>query len=161
MRVTRTLIVIATIGLLATNTFFSRALTQNQKPDQEQIVKLKSELISIRAVVTDKSGKVIEGLKKQDFELLESNHPQEISFFSLEKITGNAKESASLKLPDNEKERVNKTLSPSLSSSSAIARTVVLFVDRFHMAQPNLVKLKETLKQFIDEKLIYQLPGDW
>jgi VWFA-related protein len=145
------LTVIVATGLLAGNLVFTQALAQNQKPDQEQIVKLKSELISVRAVVTDKSGKVIDGLKKEDFELLESNRPQEISFFSLEKLNANAREPGGVIPHDNEK--VNKTLSPSSPSSKAIARTIVLFVDTFHMAQEGMVKLKETLRRFIDDKL--------
>jgi VWFA-related protein len=151
VNLSRTVIGIVLICVLSVGAFFTRALAQTQKPDQEQVLKLKSELISVRAVVTDKSGRVIDGLKKEDFELLESSRPQDISFFSLEKITGAAKVQTNVKPPDND--RVNKTLSPSAPSSAAIARTIVLFVDTFHMAQPNLVKLKETLKQFIDEKL--------
>lgn len=138
------------------NGLFSQSLfAQNQKPEAEQIVKLKSELISVRAVVTDKSGKVVDGLKKEDFDISENNRAQEISFFSLEKIASRASEPTHPKPSENERERVNQTLSSS-SSSATVARTIILFVDTFHIAQENIPKVKETLNQFIETKLTAQ-----
>ena len=44
---------------------------------------VKTELIEMRTVVKDKKGRIIEDLKKEDFELLENDQPQGISFFSI------------------------------------------------------------------------------
>ena len=57
-----------------------------KKSDQEQTVRLKTDLVELRAVVTDKKGNLIDGLRKEDFEVLERGAPQEIGFFSLERI---------------------------------------------------------------------------
>src|SRR6185436_14676117 len=58
-----------------------------QKPqEQDQPVKIKTELIQIRAVVTDKNGRVIDGLKQEEFEVLENGKPQSTEFFSIESI---------------------------------------------------------------------------
>jgi VWFA-related protein len=138
-------------SLVFFNSLFSASLVaQNQKTEQEQVLKLKTELISVRAVVTDKSGKVVDGLKKEDFEILESNQLQEISFFSLEKIAGDANEQNDPKRSSSN--RVNQTLS-SPPSPATVRRTVVLLVDTLHIAQENIPKLKETLKQFVATKL--------
>ena len=56
----------------------------NKRSDQEKSVRLKTELVELRAVVTDKKGNPIADLKKEDFELLENGVRQEIGFFSLE-----------------------------------------------------------------------------
>src|SRR5262245_36705932 len=74
------------IGIL----FFCIAATSAQQtekpPEQEEVLRLKTELLEIRAVVTDKQNRPVEGLKKEDFELLENGRPQGISFFSEQQI---------------------------------------------------------------------------
>ena len=64
------------------------ALGQSQtKPTgQDEPVRLRTELVQVQVVVTDKQGRVIEDLKKDDFELLEQGRRQEVSFFSLERV---------------------------------------------------------------------------
>ncbi|HKS43407.1 MAG TPA: hypothetical protein VJX74_22525, partial [Blastocatellia bacterium] len=54
--------------------------------EQDQTVRLKADLIEVRAVVTDRKDRVIDNLKAEDFELLENGRPQQINFFSLERI---------------------------------------------------------------------------
>ena len=44
-------------------------------------------VVLVRAVVRDQEGKVIEGLKKEDFQLLDDNKPQIISTFAVERPT--------------------------------------------------------------------------
>src|SRR5215510_5107410 len=56
------------------------------RPGQDQPIRVKTELINLRAVVTDKRGQSITDLKKEDFELMENGKPQEVSFFSIVKI---------------------------------------------------------------------------
>src|SRR6185503_2577379 len=53
---------------------------QNQ---QEQPLRLKSELVEFDVVVTDKNNRPVTDLKKEDFILLEDGKTQPISFFSL------------------------------------------------------------------------------
>ena len=60
--------------------------TKPKADGQEKTFKVKTELVEIHAVVTDRQGHVIENLKKDDFELLENNQPQETSFFSVLRV---------------------------------------------------------------------------
>ena len=53
---------------------------------QDQPVRLKADLIEVRAVVTDGNDRVVDNLKAEDFELLENGRPQQINFFSLERV---------------------------------------------------------------------------
>src|SRR5262249_33748912 len=57
-------------------------------PGQDQPIRVKTELIDLRAVVTDKRGQPITDLKREDFELMENGKPQEVNFFSVVKIPG-------------------------------------------------------------------------
>ena len=47
-------------------------------------LKLAADLIQFDAVVLDKSGKQVKGLKKDDFQVLEDGKPQDMSFFAAE-----------------------------------------------------------------------------
>ena len=132
----------------------SLALSQEstqKKGEQDQAVRLKTELVELRAVVTDKKGNPISDLKKEDFEVLEDGVRQEISFFSLEKIQSR---------PEVARAK-DATLPPAAPPTSANAaespaRTVVLFVDTLHLSTSSFIRAKQQLKQFIDEQLTDQ-----
>ncbi|MBI1760405.1 MAG: VWA domain-containing protein [Acidobacteria bacterium] len=130
---------------------------QNKPPDKPQkekedetTLKLTTELIEVRAVVTDKAGHPISGLTKDDFELLENDKPQEISFFSFTRVPGQADGNTAAEQP----------ASPSATLANAVtakpARSIVLFADNAHIAAGNLLFLKQSLRKFIDDKLSTQ-----
>ncbi len=136
------------------NSLFSPSLlAQNQKSEQDQVLKLKSELINVRAVVTDKNGKVVDGLKKEDFEVLENNRRQEISFFSLERITNPTRLANEITPTDS-----SKTKAANPPSQSNASRTVALFVDTVNLSLSSLPLVKAELKKFLATQLREQ---DW
>jgi len=57
------------------------AWPQTQKAGDDQPVRISTELVQIDVVVTDKSGRVVKGLTKDDFELFENGKKQLVSFF--------------------------------------------------------------------------------
>ena len=84
-RHTRLPIAIIFVACVSANTI-ALAQSQTKPADQDEPVRLRTELVQVQVVVTDKQGRVIEGLKKDDFELLEQGRRQEVSFFSLERV---------------------------------------------------------------------------
>src|SRR5215469_10009748 len=60
------------------------AKTDKPTPTGQEEVKLSADLLQIDAVVSDKSGKLISDLKKEDFEVLEDGKSQTLSFFQSE-----------------------------------------------------------------------------
>ena len=93
----------------------------------------------MRAVVTDKQGKVIDGLTKDDFELLENNKPQPVSFFNFTRIAGRG--ATPTAQPKTAEEITGKTAAPP-------ARSVLLFADTLHLEAGNLLSLKQSLRGF-------------
>ncbi|MDQ5839220.1 MAG: hypothetical protein M3379_20770, partial [Acidobacteriota bacterium] len=77
------------LSLLSQAAAASAQQQQPQRPpapaDEEEVVRLNTELVQLRAVVTDRKGQPVENLKKEDFEVLENGQPREVSFFSLER----------------------------------------------------------------------------
>ncbi|MBO0862513.1 MAG: VWA domain-containing protein [Chloracidobacterium sp.] len=127
----------------------------NQNPPkqtgQDHPIRVKTELIDLRAVVTDKRGQPITDLKKEDFELMENGKPQEVSFFSVVKIPGRGEERRS-------ENSTAATPPPAGATRPAetIDRTVLLYVDTLHLSPQSLLTVKQALRKFIDERLTDQ-----
>lgn len=140
-------------GALLQTPFSPAASAQNKAQDKQQkedetTLKLTTELIEVRAVVTDKAGNPINGLAKDDFELLENDKPQEISFFAFTRVPGKGESLAN---------SAGQPLSPSATlannATAKPARSIVLFADNSHISTGNLLSLKQSLRRFIDDKL--------
>src|SRR4026208_907415 len=57
-----------------------------KKPNQDWVIELKSVLVELRAVVTNQQGHIVEGLRKEDFEIREKGRLQDLSFFTEQHI---------------------------------------------------------------------------
>lgn len=118
--------------------------TREKEGEQEQAIRLKTELIELRAVVTDKRGQAVGDLRREDFEILENGKPQEPSFFSMVKFAGREGDAGSEQRGDAGR------------PAEAPGRTVVLFIDTLHLSAQSLLWAKKSLRSFIDQKLTDQ-----
>lgn len=134
--------------LVLTTTISSAAQDQKKKAEKDWVIELKTVLVELRAVVTDRQGHLVQGLKKEDFELREKGKLQDISSFAEERI-GPLSISQRVTLAN-----VNPD-EPSAPSAEP-ARSLMLFVDTMHMAGQNLLRVKQGLKKFIDEQMTDQ-----
>ena len=57
-----------------------------QKNDADELIKIDSNMVVLRATVTDKNGNSVPGLKKENFHVLEDGVEQKIEFFSSEPL---------------------------------------------------------------------------
>jgi VWFA-related protein len=125
---------------------------QTRPANQDEPVRLRTELVQVQVVVTDKQGRVIEGLNKEDFELLEQGRTQEVSFFSLERISVR---------PANSSAKTPNPIAPERpttgsATGSTTPRSIVLFLDTLHLSGPSLIRSRLAAKQFVDEQLTDQ-----
>jgi VWFA-related protein len=116
--------------------------TQVKNDEKDKQLRLKADLVQVRAVVTDKRGQPVAGLKKEDFELLEENRSQEISFFSAEDVG----------IP-SDSERKPDSVSALRTPTQDVARTIVLFVDTVHTSFENVDQTKRALRRFVDQQM--------
>lgn len=122
---------------------------KDQAKDQDQAIRVTTSLVEVRAVVTDRAGRVVPDLKREDFELVENKDPQEVEFFSAIRVGAPA---AAAEKPG---EATAPAAAPARRPSPAAspARTIVLYVDSLHLSDANLLFSKQALKKFIAEKL--------
>lgn len=63
-------------------TLFAPIAARAQDPDQDEPIRLKADLVSITASVTDRSGRAIKSLKAEDFTIYEDGAKQKITHFA-------------------------------------------------------------------------------
>jgi VWFA-related protein len=137
---------------------------QNNPPQQpkptsskdQDTYRIETELVQIDLVVTDKQGKPVQDLNREDFELYEDGRKQTLTHFA----AGTAKQPAWW-LATEKKQLVKSTSStePNAATDAAAAdgvsgRYVVLAVDDFHLAAANLIFVKRALTKFITEQMV-------
>lgn len=125
---------------------------QQPKPTSDQDkLRIETELVQIDLVVTDKQGKPVHDLKREDFELYEDGKKQTLTHFAV----GTAKQPARWITP--EKKQSAKTSAPietATTTGATAGRFIVLAVDDFHLAPNNLIYVKRTLNKFIAEQMV-------
>lgn len=125
-----------------------------EAPRAHKIV-VQTELMEVRAVVTDKSGRLIQNLEKEDFELLENGQPQEISFFTVSEVEGDKGGGLTRKpgdaLPGKRAPGGGGGLEDRLKE--APLRSTLLFVDNIHTSFGSLNRIKEAVRRFVKEQL--------
>lgn len=110
---------------------------KSKPEDQDQPIRLRSELVELRAVVTDREGEIVDNLKMTDFEVLENGKPQQISLFSIERVRSSPGAQPS-----------GKIAGPTpISPNARPLRTIVLFVDTLHLEFSSMVRVREALRR--------------
>jgi len=123
-----------------------------QKPQDASTLRIETELVQIDVVVTDKQGKLVTDLKREEFQLLEDGKPQNITHFSI----GTATRQANWLRPSQTAANKNVPVPPVVITPPPLVdagRYLVLAVDDIHLKPGNLMLAKQTLTKFIDQQL--------
>ncbi len=116
---------------------------KSQKPsEQDDVIRVNTDLVQTDVMVFDKKGHFVDGLKGEEFALRIDNKPQSISFF--ERVTSGSQR----------EERTGRTPAGDRSTTTPAGiihgRTVIFFVDDYHLAPDSLVRTRKALLEFID-----------
>lgn len=125
---------------------------KDQKRQDEPLLRIETELVQIDIVVTDKDGKLVRDLKREDFELYEDGKKQEITHFAIGTSAQPARWLAF------EKKKPEEKAAPATTPVEVQAgRYIVIAVDDFHIEPANLINAKRTLQRFVNTQMA---PGD-
>jgi VWFA-related protein len=119
-------------------------------PQQEdEVVRISSELVQTDVMVFDKHGKFVEGLKPEQFEMIVDGKPQAVSFFD-QVSAGTFDEEAQLAA-------ARGRTRPDLRGASVVpldrGRFFILFLDDLHVQAGDLARARAALLRFIDEQM--------
>ncbi len=114
---------------------------------QDEVVRIDTELVQTAVTVFDKQGRLVDGLKKEDFELRVDGRVVPISFF--ENILSGSQRDRLTRVRGNEPTPVKAPP----SGVSFRQRTIVFFLDDRHLSLDSLGRTRKTLTDFIDKEM--------
>lgn len=136
----------------------STAPTPQQKvqpADENEVVRVTTNLIQVDAVVTDKQGRAVKNLKPEDFEIFVNGKPQPItnfSFVTLEPEPGAPPPAARKSSEKNAQPVPTVRLRP-----EQVNRTIALVIDDLSIGCKDMPHVQRSLRKFVDEQM---QPGD-
>lgn len=124
--------------------------------DDEDVVRITTNLIQVDAVVTDKNGKPVTDLRPEEFEILENGQPQPITNFSYVPLASSPAEKPVAK-PAATADKNAPPVPPALLRPEQVRRTLALVVDDLGLSAESIPFVRRALKKFVDEQM---QPGD-
>src|SRR5215210_6310057 len=117
----------------------------------QDVVRTETELVQTAITVLDKKGHFVEGLQREQFQLLVDGKPRPVAFF--ERVAaGSARERelATLGNPTN-----TPTATPTAAPRVA-GRTIVFFIDDLHLSPDSMNRTRMMLQHFLDREMSSQ-----
>lgn len=124
------------------------ALSQDkpQKPDDDQAIRISTDLVQLDAVVTDKNGRIVKDLTRADFELYEVGKKQTISFFEFVEAGKNHRKG-------ERASEITMPTPPQGPSSADVSRIFAFVVDDLTIRNEDLTYVREMLKNFVERQM--------
>jgi VWFA-related protein len=124
--------------------------TQKPSDDQDEVVKITTNLVQVDAVVT-KDGKPVTNLTADDFEIYEDGKKQTITSFA---FISNVPNVASTTAPPASRDKKKIELPPGAPvNPNEPHRTVAFVVDDLGISAESMAQVRRQLKKFITEEL--------
>jgi VWFA-related protein len=122
--------------------------------DQQDVVRITTNLVQIDAVVTDKSGKRIVDLKPHEVEIYEDGQARAITNFSYINLNStNPPPTPISPLDRKSDQKAGAPLVPRQLRPDQVRRTIALVVDDLGLSFESTVNVRQSLKKFLDEQL--------
>jgi VWFA-related protein len=116
---------------------------------EPEVIRTNTELVQTAITVLDKKGNFVEGLKREQFELVVDGKPRPLAFF--ERIAaGSARERELAELADPTS---NATTTPTAAPPRVPGRTIVFFIDDLHLSPDSMNRTRMMLQHFLDREM--------
>ncbi len=130
---------------------------QKKRPtDEDDVVRINTNLVQVDAVVKDKNGKLVTDLRAEDFEILEDGKPQPITnfvFISADTPASTTQPIAATTTAPATKNKNAPPAPPVRLRPEQVRRTVALIVDDSCMTPFSTLSVRDALKKFVDEQM--------
>jgi VWFA-related protein len=129
---------------------------QTPADDEDDVVRITTNLVQVDAVVTDRGGRQITDLRAEDFEILENARPQQITNFSYITAGGPATTTAAPAAPAKAtppRDRNAPVVPPARLRPGQVQRTLALVVDDLGMSADSINDARRALRKYVDEQV--------
>src|SRR6185503_10662001 len=137
---------LALITLMFVSSVQNLAQQRPTAPQTEDVLRINTELVQTGVTVLDGRGNFVNGLKREQFELIVDGKPQPISFFEqIEAGSDRERQVATHKTKDYDR---------TSSASESYGRTITFFIDDLHLSLDSLSRTQKMLARFIDNEMV-------
>jgi VWFA-related protein len=113
---------------------------------EPEVIRTKTELVQTTITVLDKKGHFVEGLQRDQFQLMVDGKPRPVAFF--ERVAaGSPRELEIATLNENA-----KTETP-IAAPRIPGRTIVFFIDDLHLSPDSMNRTRMMLEHFLDREM--------
>src|SRR2546421_2992521 len=127
---------------------------QPQKPENDEVVRITTNLVQVDAVVTDRNGKLVTDLKPEEVEISEDGRKQKITHFSFSLSESAPTERVTRSAPAD---KTAPAIPMSRLRPEDVKRTIAIVVDDLGLSFESTYYVRRALKKFVDEQM---QPGD-
>jgi VWFA-related protein len=149
MKKSSLLSIILLLSLIASG--FGQNPAPTQQSQDDDVVRITTNLIQVDATVTDKNGNAVTDLTADDFEILENGKAQKITNFSFVPLAASQPD-APVAAADPNAPGPPKALAP-----QQVRRTIAMVVDDLGLSFQSNYYARKALRKFVDEQM---QPGD-
>ena len=129
---------------------FLMQLTGQERPKQDDVVSVTTNLVQIDLVVMDKNGRQVTDLTPQDFEVSEDGKKRQITNFSY--IAAGGPAPGVVAVPETAKSGA-APVKPAQLKREQVRRTVALVIDDLGLSFESFGYARQALKKFVDEQM--------
>ncbi|HTM47648.1 MAG TPA: VWA domain-containing protein [Bryobacteraceae bacterium] len=129
-----------------------------QQPEPMVVFKAESNLVIVDVAVKDKAGNPIEGLKKEDFTVLEDGKPQSVSVFEFQKLANDELPRLPPLPPPGKGAPADRKVETITAPSAGTVqykdkRLLCLFFDMSAMGVPEQLRAQDAALKFLNEQM--------
>lgn len=139
-------IILAPFLMLIFAIAFDAQTTSPTPPDDDEVVKISTNLIQLDVTVTDSKGNPVTGLKPEDFEVFENGKKQKITNFSF--VSSLRQKNETVVDPNS-----NVPVPPTALKPEQVRRTVAIVIDDLSLSFTSTAYVRRALKKFVDEQM--------
>ena len=115
---------------------------------EPEVIRTDTELVQTAITVLDKKGNFVEGLQREQFQLLVDGKPRPVAFF--ERIAAGSARERELALLGNP---ANTAATPTAAPARVPGRTIVFFLDDLHLSADSMNRTRMMLQHFLDREM--------
>ena len=120
-----------------------------EKPDEDDVVRITTSLVQLDVTVMDKDGRQVTDLKAEDFEILEENRIQQITNFSYIAVSHKPSVDVANTTPPRGVTRNTPPPPNTRLRAAQVRRTIAVLVDDSSMSHGSVDAVQEKLKKFV------------
>jgi VWFA-related protein len=129
-----------------------RPQPKTTSPD-DQTLRIETQVVQVEVTVTDKQGKVVRDLKREDFELKEDGKIQDIAYFSVGTATRPARWLGTEPKTRNKNAGTTAATATGVPAEAIAGRYIVLAIDDLHLSPGSLMQARQSLIRFVEQQV--------